>query len=253
MPSQTYDNAWVPGGGPGPSSTFVTSDQCVGCHSAGGTGLQYEMTTARARMTCWSICRPMAPGAPARWGWPAATRSSSPSSPARRRPSTPQLRPRCRTPAWAATASWASGRRRSTARARRPAPTSCARRSTRCRSRRTIPRRRSAQLGGLARDGVSCTACHHMVLGQGGYREVPRRAAEPLRGAAPGLAQSRRHRLRPHLHRQLPGRRAGCAVRAVRGSEADADAATRSASCRRRATRSPAPRCAAPATRCICR
>ena len=29
-----------------PASTFVTSDQCLGCHTAGGTGLQYEMTAA---------------------------------------------------------------------------------------------------------------------------------------------------------------------------------------------------------------
>jgi hypothetical protein len=45
MPSQAYDHAWIPGDGPNPHSMFVTSDQCVGCHTAGGTGLQYEMTT----------------------------------------------------------------------------------------------------------------------------------------------------------------------------------------------------------------
>lgn len=44
MPSQTYDHVWIPGNGPGAASAFVTSDQCVGCHTAGGTGLQYEMT-----------------------------------------------------------------------------------------------------------------------------------------------------------------------------------------------------------------
>ena len=45
MPSQAYDHTWVPGAGPDAHSAFVTSDQCVGCHTAGGTGLQYEMTT----------------------------------------------------------------------------------------------------------------------------------------------------------------------------------------------------------------
>lgn len=51
MPSQSYDHVWVPGVGagartePDPASAFITSDQCLGCHTAGGTGLQYEMTT----------------------------------------------------------------------------------------------------------------------------------------------------------------------------------------------------------------
>jgi hypothetical protein len=44
MPSQSYDHVWVPGKGPNAASNFVTSDQCVGCHTAGGTGLQYDMT-----------------------------------------------------------------------------------------------------------------------------------------------------------------------------------------------------------------
>jgi hypothetical protein len=45
MPSQAFDHAWIPGPGPDAHSMYVTSDQCVGCHTAGGTGLQYEMTT----------------------------------------------------------------------------------------------------------------------------------------------------------------------------------------------------------------
>jgi hypothetical protein len=44
MPSQTYDNVWVAAHGPKPASAFVTSDQCLGCHDAGGTGLQFDMT-----------------------------------------------------------------------------------------------------------------------------------------------------------------------------------------------------------------
>ena len=31
-------------GEPTAASQFITSDQCLGCHSAGGTGLQYDMT-----------------------------------------------------------------------------------------------------------------------------------------------------------------------------------------------------------------
>jgi hypothetical protein len=44
MPSMTYDNVWVPGHGASANGTFTTSDQCLGCHTAGGTGLQYDMT-----------------------------------------------------------------------------------------------------------------------------------------------------------------------------------------------------------------
>lgn len=44
MPSQTYDNTWVGAGGPDASDEFLTSSQCLGCHDAGSTGLQFDMT-----------------------------------------------------------------------------------------------------------------------------------------------------------------------------------------------------------------
>lgn len=44
MPSQTYDNVWMPASGPSPHNQFMTSDQCAGCHDAGSTGLQFDMT-----------------------------------------------------------------------------------------------------------------------------------------------------------------------------------------------------------------
>jgi hypothetical protein len=44
LPSETYDHVWFPAGKPTKDSRFVTSDQCLGCHSAGGTGLQFHMT-----------------------------------------------------------------------------------------------------------------------------------------------------------------------------------------------------------------
>lgn len=49
LPSQTYDHTWVPGGVVGVSSQFLTSTQCIGCHDAGGTGLQYDMTEPSPR------------------------------------------------------------------------------------------------------------------------------------------------------------------------------------------------------------
>jgi hypothetical protein len=44
MQPETYDSVWPNPGEPTAASQFVTSDQCLGCHSAGGTGLQYDMT-----------------------------------------------------------------------------------------------------------------------------------------------------------------------------------------------------------------
>jgi len=43
LPSQTYDSVWVAAHA-GVASEYVTSDQCLGCHSSGGTGLQFHMT-----------------------------------------------------------------------------------------------------------------------------------------------------------------------------------------------------------------
>lgn len=44
MPSETFDNVWVKAGPVTAASEFVTSSQCIGCHDAGGTGLQFDMT-----------------------------------------------------------------------------------------------------------------------------------------------------------------------------------------------------------------
>jgi len=44
MPSASYDNTWVAAGGPRPADQFVSSTQCLGCHDAGSTGLQFDMT-----------------------------------------------------------------------------------------------------------------------------------------------------------------------------------------------------------------
>lgn len=44
MPPETYDSVWAKPGGPHASNQYLTSDQCLGCHSAGGTGLQFDMT-----------------------------------------------------------------------------------------------------------------------------------------------------------------------------------------------------------------
>ncbi|WP_146048618.1 hypothetical protein [Roseibium marinum] len=44
MISSTYDTATAFTGEPADSSQYLTSDQCAGCHDAGGTGMQFDMT-----------------------------------------------------------------------------------------------------------------------------------------------------------------------------------------------------------------
>ena len=44
LPSESYDHVWSKGGERSAVNAFLSSDQCLGCHSAGGTGLQYDMT-----------------------------------------------------------------------------------------------------------------------------------------------------------------------------------------------------------------
>ena len=44
MPSETYDNFWMPANAPEDHAPFLTSDQCLGCHDAGSTGLHFDMT-----------------------------------------------------------------------------------------------------------------------------------------------------------------------------------------------------------------
>ena len=47
FPSATYDNVWVKKTASdvaGLDSQYITSDQCAGCHDAGSTGLQFDMT-----------------------------------------------------------------------------------------------------------------------------------------------------------------------------------------------------------------
>ena len=77
------------------------------------------------------------------------------------------------------------------------------------------PRARLAHYGALARDGISCTACHHMVLGKEDTDKHRGAAAEQVRERTSGLAQSRAHGFRQDLHRQLPARRARRPLRAV--------------------------------------
>ena len=175
MPSQAYDHAWVSGAGPDPASTFVTSDQCVGCHSAGGTGLQYEMTTPGPNGLLVNLS-------------PYGTWRTSPMGLAGRDPIffaqlasetqtfhptiSPKVQDTClgchgilgqrQAAVDSAPAQGCPDFLRETVNAVPYPPDN--------------PSAPLARFGGLARDGVSCTACHHMVLGEADtekFRDAP--------------------------------------------------------------------------------
>lgn len=44
MPSETYDTVSMPANAPEDHGPFLTSNQCLGCHDAGSTGLHFDMT-----------------------------------------------------------------------------------------------------------------------------------------------------------------------------------------------------------------
>jgi Cytochrome P460 len=165
MPSQSYDHAWIPGAGPNPASAFVTSDQCVGCHTAGGTGLQYDMTIPGPDGLLVNLA-------------PYGTWRTSPMGLAGRDPiffaqlaSETQTFHAAISPKVQDTCLGCHGILGQRQAAIDSTPASA------CPDflRQTVdavpfppdnPSAPQAAYGGLARDGVSCTACHHMVLGE---------------------------------------------------------------------------------------
>ncbi len=178
MPSQSYDHTWVPGAGPDPASTFVTSDQCVGCHTAGGTGLQYEMTTPAGGPKVNNLS-------------PYGTWRTSPMGLAGRDPVFfAQLASETQTFHSAVSPTVQNtclgchgilGQRQSDIDSRDTGACPDFLRETVDAVPFPIanPSAAQASLGALARDGVSCTACHHMVLGKADtakYQDAPQNA-----------------------------------------------------------------------------
>ena len=58
MPPEVYDHVFAGAAGP---PLFLTSDQCVGCHAAGSTGLHFDMTVQQAGQPAFSNLLNLAP------------------------------------------------------------------------------------------------------------------------------------------------------------------------------------------------
>jgi hypothetical protein len=175
MPSQSFDHTWIPGAGPNATSAFVTSDQCFGCHTAGGTGLQYDMTTPGPEGMVYNLS-------------PYGTWRTSPMGLAGRDPIFfAQLASETQTFHRAISSEVQNtclgchgimGQRESAIESGPEAPCPNFLRET----VNAVPypdgnlNASLAPLGALARDGVSCTACHHMVLSRADvakYKDAP--------------------------------------------------------------------------------
>jgi Cytochrome P460 len=176
LPSETYDNVFVPARGARRASTFVTSDQCIGCHDARGTGLQFDMTEPAPHGLLWNVS-------------PYATWRTSPMGLSGRDPIFfARLASETETfhRGLAATVEdtclgcHGIGGQRQFIIDRYAATGSCEKFS-----RRSVdavpypganPQARMSSYGALARDGITCAACHHMVLGKDDgakYRDAP--------------------------------------------------------------------------------
>ncbi len=172
MKSQTYDNVWNTGHLPAQAHTFVTSDQCVGCHSAGGTGLQYEMTAP--------VPGPVPPKQPTLINFsPYGTWRTSPMGLAGRDPIFftqlasetqtfhPPQSPLVQTVCLGCHG--IQGQRQFSIDTAKPAA-ACPDFLREMVDAVPFPADNKqaalAHFGGLARDGISCDTCHHMVLGK---------------------------------------------------------------------------------------
>ena len=166
MPPMTYDTVWVKAGTPTAASQFVTSDQCIGCHSAGTTGLQFDMTQPATASLLLNIS-------------PYGTWRGSPMGLAGRDPvffaqlaSETQTFHRDYSPTVQDTCLGCHGIEGQ----RQFGIDTPLQTNGKCEpfARDTVnavpypvgdPVAKLAQYGALARDGISCAACHHMVLG----------------------------------------------------------------------------------------
>jgi Cytochrome P460 len=194
MPPETYDNVWMKAGKPAAASQFVTSDQCLGCHSAGGTGLQYDMTQPGPGNKLINI------SPYGNWrGSPMGLAGRDPIFFAQLASETESFHPD--SPAMVEdTCLGCHGimGQRQLAIDRRAETGACGEFQRKYVDAVPFPSEdnpfhRLANYGALARDGISCAACHRMVLGEADtakYRDSPQNQCVEQRQQAinPGLS-----------------------------------------------------------------
>ena len=171
MPSETYDNVWVKAGGPTAASQFVTSDQCIGCHDAGGTGVQFDMTMPNPHGDNLLNLSPYATWRTSPMGLGGRDPIFYAQLASETETFHPEISPTVQDTClgchgilgqrqWAIDQGGSGGKDGSCEPFLRrfanavPYPDG-------------NPQAHLASYGALARDGISCTACHHMLVGKG--------------------------------------------------------------------------------------
>jgi mono/diheme cytochrome c family protein len=192
MPSVSYDHVWARRKGDGLSG-FLTSDQCLGCHDAGSTGLQFDMTEQGAdklvNLSAYGLWRTSPMGLAGR----------DPIFFAQVASETDKFHAKAKTFVEDACLGCHGvlGQRRFKAdqHAEQGTCTSLPRATLDFEPFPTKddPLAAFADYAGLARDGVSCVACHRMALGQEAAARVhaePQNACLDARRAALNPGQS---------------------------------------------------------------
>ena len=191
MKPETYDSVWPKPGEQTAASQFVTSDQCLGCHSAGGTGLQYDMTQPGPGGKLINIS-------------PYGTWRGSPMGLAGRDPIFfaqlasetdtfhPEQESKAKIENTCLGCHGIMGQRQH-AIDNECSPFSRTMVDTIPSAAPVDPVSALANYGALARDGISCASCHHMVLGKedtAKYQHQPQNKCIPAQqqAANPGLS-----------------------------------------------------------------
>ena len=173
LPSETYDNVWaIPGSKI--ANSFVTSDQCLGCHAAGSTGLHYDMTEpafgamggALRSLSPWALWRSSPMGLSGRDPFFFAQLESE----------TTHFHPGSKTliEDTCFGCHGVAGQRQQAMESAKPDGT-CApftRAMVDATPLETDPQKGHARFGALARDGITCLACHRMALGEEGAKQA---------------------------------------------------------------------------------
>ena len=172
MPSETYDNVFVEAGGPSVKSQFVTSDQCLGCHDAGSTGLQFDMTVPNPNGDNLLNLSPYGTWRTS----PMGLGGRDPIFFAQLASETQTFHPEIATVVQDTCLGCHGilGQRQFALDHQEPEKETCAPFTRDLVNSvpypadpKKNPHVETANFGALARDGISCTACHHMAVGQG--------------------------------------------------------------------------------------
>lgn len=190
LPPETYDNVWaIPGSKL--ANSFVTSDQCMGCHAAGSTGLQYDMTEP----TVGGTLRSMSPWALWRSS-PMGLSGRDPFFYAQVESETTHFHPGAKTliENTCFGCHGIAGQRQHAMENAKP-DGSCApfeRAMVDAMPLEGDARKAHARFGALARDGITCLACHRMALGE----DAAKHAGEPQNACMAGKQEALNHDLK---------------------------------------------------------